>query len=191
MARFGKMHGRRKLAAVIMLAGAACTLAVAMSPNMAANAQEGGATSVSADSDGNVPVQTVCFGVAQGVATDQYVDEQQYAFDEPFVAEQQYTSDQYAGDSVGDSQYGADQYAGAQYATDPYSSETLGVYTWYNDGFTTYGTISIDDCALAAMGAGPQDRERVLAHERGHANGITHSGDPNDIMNPIVSITGS
>lgn len=168
-----------------VIAISVCSFAVMTAPNTAANAQEGfAATSMSADSDGNVPVQSVCFGAAQGVASDQY------------VAEQQYTDDLYVDDFVGESQYDMDQYSdaqyeGAQYATDAYSSENLGTYNWYNDGFATYGTISVDDCALDAMGAGSQDRERVMEHERGHANGLPHSENPNDIMYPIVSILGS
>lgn len=200
-ARFGKMHRRRKFAAAGMLAIAACGLAVSTSPETIANAQEGVVASITADSDGNVPVQSVCFGASQGAATDQYVAEQQYtvepqyAVEQPFVAEQQYAVDQYAGDLVGgfaaEQQYGAGQYTGVQYATGQYGGENLGLYSWYNDGFATYGTISIDDCALNAMGAGPLDRERVIAHEQGHANGALHSDDPNDVMYPIVPVTGS
>lgn len=194
-ARFGKMHRRRKLAAAGVLAIAACASAVSMSPEMVASAQEGVAGSLSADSDGNVPVQSVCYGAAQGAAAGQYVAEQQYSYEQPFVVEQQYAGDQYAGDLAGgfvaEQQYEADQYAGAQYASGPYGTESLGFYSWYNDGFATYGTITIDDCALASMGAGPGDRERVLAHELGHANGALHTDDPANIMYPTVSITGS
>ena len=184
-ARFGRMHGKRKLVAAGVLTLAACTFAVTTAPSTAANAQEGFfAASMSADSDGNVPVQSVCFGAVQSVADDQY------------VAEQQYTGDQYVDDTVGEDQYSSEQYgeaqySGAQYAASAYGSENLGTYNWYNDGFATYGTISVDDCALDAAGAGAQDRERVMEHERGHANGLPHSDDPNDIMYPIVSILGN
>lgn len=187
--RVDRMHGRKKLAAGV-LAFAACAFAVATVPNTAASAQEGFTTSMSADSDGNVPVQSVCFGAVQGVAAEQqYVAEQQYTGDQyvdDFVSEPQYGVDQYSG-----AQYETSQYAGVQYATGAYSSENLGTYTWYNDGSATYGTISVDDCALDAVGAGSQDRERVMAHERGHANGLPHSDDPGDIMYPIVSMLGN
>ena len=189
-ARFGRMHKRRKSAAAGVLAIAALALVISQSPETVANAQEGFAESITADSDGNVPVQSVCFGADQGAAIGQYVPDQQYSYEQPFVAEEQYAGDQYADDPVVEQQYGTDQYAGAQYAYGQYGTENLGLYSWYNDGFATYGTISIDDCALAAMGAGPADRERVLAHEFGHANGALHTDDPGDIMYPITPITG-
>lgn len=150
-------------------------VAVAMATNLAADAQESGATTGGADSDGYVPVRSVCFGGAQQATTDQYAGEEQY----------------YAGEQYPSEQYATDQYAGAQYATSEYSSEQLGLYSWYNDGQATYGTITIDDCALDAIGAGPEDRERVLAHERGHADGLLHSDDPDDFMYPVVSVQGS
>ena len=158
-----------KLTVAVFLATAAMVVAVMMATSLVADAQESSASTGGADSDGYVPVNSVCFGGAQYATTDQYAGEQQYASE----------------------QYATDQYAGAQYATSEYSSEQLGVYTWYNDGYATYGEISIDDCALDAMGAGPEDRERVLAHERGHADGLPHSDDPNDLMYPVVLIEGS
>ena len=143
--------------------------------SLVADAQEAGGV-VTADSDGNVPVVSVCFGAQQDASGGQYTGEQQYVEAQP--AAQQYATNQYD--------------AGVQYATGgQYSSEQLALYNWYNDGYATYGTISIDDCALDAMGAGPGDRERVLAHERGHANGLLHSDNPDDIMYPVVDITGS
>ena len=150
--------------------------------SLVADAQEGGGAVTTADSDGNVPVRSVCFGAQPYASDGQYTGEQQY------VEDPQYAAEQYAGP-----QYATDQYAaGAQYAVGgQYASEQLASYNWYNDGFVTQGTISIDDCALDAMGAGPEDRERVLAHERGHANGLLHSDNPNDLMYPVVTITGN
>lgn len=159
-----------KFAAAVFLTTAATVVAVMMAPNLVADAQESSASAGGADSDGYVPVRSVCFGDTQYATTDQYAGEQQY---------------------TGEQQYATDQYAGAQYATSEYSSEQLGTYSWYNDGYATYGTIAIDDCALDAIGAGPEDRERVLAHERGHADGLLHSDDPNDLMYPVVLIEGS
>lgn len=161
--RAGASRRSVKLPVAVFVATAASVVAMMAATSLVADAQEAGGT-ITADSDGNVPVSSVCFGA------------------------EQYASDGYTGP-----QYATDQYdAGAQYASGgQYTSEQLAVYNWYNDGYATYGTISIDDCALDAMGAGPGDRERVLAHERGHANGLPHSDDPNDIMYPVVSITGS
>ena len=162
--------------------------------SLVADAQEGAVAGV-VDSDGNVPVRSVCFGAEQfGADEQQYVAEQPYVSGQQYAGEQQYTAPQYAVDAVdvGGMQFSADQYgSGVQYATGGFSSEQLGLYTWTNDGYATYGEISIDDCALEAMGAGPEDRERVLAHERGHANGLLHSSDPNDIMYSIIPITGT
>lgn len=163
-----------KLTVSIFLATAAMIVAVMMATNLVADAQESSASTGGADSDGYVPVLSVCFGNSQYATTDQY------------AGTQQSPSGQYAWD-----QYATDQYAGAQYATSEYSGEQLGLYSWYNDGYATYGTITIDDCALDAIGAGPEDRERVLAHERGHASGLLHSADPNDLMYPVVPIQGS
>ena len=170
-----------KLPAAVALATAASVVAVMAATSLVADAQEGGGA-VTADSDGNVPVRSVCFGAQQ------YASDGQYTGEQPYVEDPQYDAEQYAGP-----QYATDQYnAGVQYATGgQYASEQLAVYNWYNDGFATQGTISIDDCALDAMGAGPEDRERVLAHERGHANGLLHSDNPDDLMYPVVPITGS
>ena len=170
-----------KLPAAIALATAASVVGVMAATSLVADAQEAGGA-VTADSDGDVPVRSVCFGAEQYASGDQYAGEQQY------VEDRQYAAEQYVGPQYAPDQY----YAGVQYATGgQYSSEQLASYNWYNDGYATYGTISIDDCALDAMGAGPGDRERVLAHERGHADGLRHSDNPDDLMYPVVTITGS
>ncbi len=197
--RAGAAHRSVKLPAAIFLATAALVATAMTATSLVADAQEAGSMGA-ADSDGNVPVSSVCFGGqqydagSQFVGEQQYAGEQQYTAEQPYVAEQQYVvpqvavEQQYVVPQVAVEQYDA----GVQYATGgAYTSEQLALYSWTNDGYATYGQISIDDCALDAMGAGPEDRERVLAHERGHANGLLHSDNPNDLMYPIIPITGS
>lgn len=72
-----------------------------------------------------------------------------------------------------------------------YAGYEVGSYSWYSDGYTVSGTIYVNDCALQSLGAGPNDRARVIAHEQGHAAGLPHSYDPNDIMYPVTSMTGT
>lgn len=67
----------------------------------------------------------------------------------------------------------------------------LGYYSWYYDGYAVYGTIYINDCALAWYGAGSGDRQRVVSHEMGHAWGYGHSLDPYNVMYPVHAITGT
>lgn len=68
----------------------------------------------------------------------------------------------------------------------------LAYYSWYYDGYdTVYGTVYVDDCLLADYGAGPYDRQRIIAHEMGHARGLPHSSNPNSIMYPYYTITGT
>jgi hypothetical protein len=72
-----------------------------------------------------------------------------------------------------------------------WAGSQVGLYNWYFDGYAVYGTITINDCALQAMGAGPNDRARVLAHEQGHAMGLPHSWDPASYMYEYLIITGT
>jgi len=192
--RAGAAYRSVKLPAAIFLATAALVATAMTATGLVADAQEAGSTGA-ADSDGNVPVRSVCFGAEQYNVGSQYVVEQQYVGEQPYVDEQQYIVEQ---PYVVEQQYAVPQFAveqydaGVQYATGGAStSENLALYSWTNDGFATYGEILIDDCALDAMGAGPEDRERVLAHERGHANGLLHSDNPDDLMYPVVPITGT
>ena len=72
-----------------------------------------------------------------------------------------------------------------------FAGSEAGLYSWYFDGYTTYGTITINKCLLDRLGAGIQDFARVLAHEEGHAAGLPHSLDPTSIMYPYLLLTGN
>jgi hypothetical protein len=65
------------------------------------------------------------------------------------------------------------------------------VYIPFQNGDTVEGIILFDVCAAEAVGAGPNDIQRALEHELGHAQGFLHSDDPNDIMYPVVTVTGT
>lgn len=67
----------------------------------------------------------------------------------------------------------------------------VGLYESYSDGYAVYGTIYVNDCALANLGAGAYDRQRVIDHEYGHAFGVPHSYDLYDYMYPQITITGT
>ena len=72
-----------------------------------------------------------------------------------------------------------------------YPGVELGYYEWYYDGYAVYGTVYVNDCALARLGAGPNDRQHVIDHEMGHAGGLTHSPDPDSYMYWYYDITGT
>jgi Matrixin len=72
-----------------------------------------------------------------------------------------------------------------------YPGDEVGYYEWYDDGQGNFtDSIGINDCALDSMGAGLEDREKVLEHELGHAQGYGHSDDPYDLMYPQMLLTG-
>ena len=62
-------------------------------------------------------------------------------------------------------------------------------YTY--DGVTVEGSIIVNTCAIESLGVGPNDLQRLLEHEMGHARGLLHSDDPNDIMYPTMPVTGT
>ncbi len=62
-------------------------------------------------------------------------------------------------------------------------------YTY--DGVTVEGSIVINTCALERLGVGPNDLALLLEHEMGHARGLLHTDDPNDIMYPYLPVTGT
>ena len=62
-------------------------------------------------------------------------------------------------------------------------------YTY--DGVTVEGSIVINTCALERLGVGPNDLALLLEHEMGHAKGLLHTDDPNDIMYPYLPVTGT
>ncbi len=75
---------------------------------------------------------------------------------------------------------------------DPSLGHIGGGYVPFDDGFGgVEGVIFVNVCALEELGAGPNDIERVIAHEMGHAMGLEHSDDPNNLMYPAYRITGT
>ncbi len=84
-----------------------------------------------------------------------------------------------------------DAYATPIYSTCYDGGNEIGYYEWYDDGQGNFTDgIYINECALDAMGAGPLDRQRVVQHELGHADGHDHSSDPYDVMYPQMVIWG-
>lgn len=72
-----------------------------------------------------------------------------------------------------------------------YGGYGTGYYHWVSDGYSVQGTIYVDDCLLRDLGAGPNDRAHIIAHEQGHAAGYGHSSDPYSVMYPTYTITGT
>lgn len=65
------------------------------------------------------------------------------------------------------------------------------VYVPYYDGTSIIGSIVINECAIESLGVGPNDLALLLEHEMGHARGLLHTDDPNDIMYPYLPVTGT
>jgi hypothetical protein len=64
-------------------------------------------------------------------------------------------------------------------------------YIPFQNGDTVEGIILFDVCAAEEVGAGPNDIQRALEHELGHAQGFLHSNDPNKTMYPEATVTGT
>ena len=65
------------------------------------------------------------------------------------------------------------------------------LYVPYYDGSSIIGSIIINDCAIERFGVGPNDLQQLIAHEMGHARGLLHTDDPDDIMYPYLYVTGT
>jgi hypothetical protein len=95
---------------------------------------------------------------------------------------------QSAGASVGSVRADSDGYVPVSYSC--FGGGAVGLYSWFSNGDQTYGKITINQCLLESLGAGPQDFARVLAHEMGHSKGLLHNSYASSVMQPILSITG-
>lgn len=96
---------------------------------------------------------------------------------------------QTAGASVGYSRAAdSDGYVPITYSC--FGSGAAGLYSWFWNGYQTYGEITIDQCLLNSLGAGPQDFARVIAHEMGHSKGLLHNSYASSMMRPILTIIG-
>jgi hypothetical protein len=64
-------------------------------------------------------------------------------------------------------------------------------YVPYYDGYSVEGYILLDVCVLEGLGAGPNDIQRSLEHELGHAAGYLDSSDPSSFMYGYQELTGT
>ena len=74
---------------------------------------------------------------------------------------------------------------------DCFEGDLGAVYVPYYDGTSIIGSIVVNECAIERLGVGPNDLALLLEHEMGHARGLLHSDDPNDIMYPYLPVTGT
>lgn len=93
-----------------------------------------------------------------------------------------------AGASAGSVRADSDGYVPVTYSC--FGGGSVGLYNWVFDGSQTYGKVTINQCLLESLGAGPMDFARVIGHEMGHARGLLHSPDPSSHMHPSLFITG-
>ncbi len=74
---------------------------------------------------------------------------------------------------------------------DCFPGDLGALYVPYYDGTSIIGSIVVNECAIERLGVGPNDLALLIEHEMGHARGLTHSDDPNDIMYPYLPVTGT
>ena len=90
--------------------------------------------------------------------------------------------------SVGPVSVDSDGYVPVTYSC--FGGSAVGTYNWFSVGGQTYGRVTVNQCLLESLGAGPQDYARVIAHEMGHSKGLLHSSYASSIMNPVMFILG-
>ena len=74
---------------------------------------------------------------------------------------------------------------------DCFPGDLGAVYVPYYDGTSIIGSIVVNECAIERLGVGPNDLALLIEHEMGHARGLLHTDDPNDIMYPYLPVTGT